>query len=327
MRSLARNPLTRPPLKLVCALSALAGGAIPVAAVLAQAPVAPFTVLESGRTFGALQQAVDAVGSGQGTIAIAPGTYRQCAVQQAGTVTYVAMEPGRTVFEKTTCESKAALVLRGRAARISGIVFSGMAVPDLNGAGIRLEQGDLTVAQSWFVDSQQGILTADDPAGTIIIDKSTFAGLGNCENEAGCAHSVYVGNYGRLRVTRSRFERGTGGHYLKARAKLVEVAANSFDDSAGRATNYMIDLPEGATGQITNNWFVQGRDKENHSAFIAVGAEEISHSSDGLQIAGNDARLAPDIRRSSAFVADWTGAKLAVGPNALGIGLKPFEKR
>jgi hypothetical protein len=327
MESLAREPLARPSFKLFGMFAALGVAAVPVAALLAQAPRGPFTVVETGRSFGTLQQAVEAIGSGQGTVAIAPGTYRECAVQEAGSVTYAATEPGRAVFEKATCEGKAALVLRGRAARVSGIVFSQMAVPDLNGAGIRLEQGDLTVAQSWFVDSQQGILTADDPAGTIVIDKSTFAGLGNCENDAGCAHSVYVGNYGRLRVTRSRFERGTGGHYLKARTARVEVAANSFDDSAGRATNYMIDLPAGATGQITNNWFVQGRDKENHSAFIALGAEDINHSSDGLQIAGNDARIAPDVRRSSAFVADWTGARLAVGPNALGTGLKPFEKR
>lgn len=308
------------------ALAALAAAALP-AAITAQGARAPFTVVESGRGYASLQQAVEAIGDGQGTIAIASGTYRQCAVQEAGTVTYVADEPGSAIFDKATCEGKAALVLRGSAARISGVVFRGMAVPDKNGAGIRLEQGDLTVAQVWFLDSQQGILTADDPEGTIVIDKSTFSGLGNCENEDGCAHSLYVGDYGRLRVTRSRFERGTGGHYLKARARVVEVAANSFDDSAGRATNYMIDLPEGATGQITNNWFVQGRDKENYSAFIAVGAEEVSHSSDGLQIAGNDARFAPDVRRSSAFVADWTGASLALGPNDLGIGLKPFEKR
>jgi hypothetical protein len=327
MESHARVSPVRPSLGLLGALASLAVAAIPVAALMAQAAPAPFTVLESGRGFATLQQAVDAIGAGQGTVAIAAGTYRQCAVQEGGTVTYVAAQPGTAVFEKTACEGKAALVLRGKAARLSGLTFRGLAVPDRNGAGIRLEQGDLTVAQTWFLDSEQGILTGDDANGTIVIDKSTFSGLGNCENEDGCAHSLYVGDYGRLRVTRTRFERGTGGHYLKARARRVEVAANSFDDSAGRATNYMIDLPEGATGQITNNWFVQGRDKENYSAFIAVGAEDVSHSSDGLQIAGNDARFAPDIRRSSAFVADWTGARLAVGPNALGTGLMPFEKR
>ncbi|MGX7951375.1 right-handed parallel beta-helix repeat-containing protein [Tsuneonella sp. HG249] len=323
----SRARIRRPSLGLVCALATLAVAAIPVAALMAQGAPAPFTLLESGRGFASLQQAVDAIGSGRGTISIAPGTYRQCAVQEAGEVTYSAAEPGTAVFEGKACEGKAAFVLRGRNARIAGVVFRGLAVPDRNGAGIRLEQGDLTVAQTWFADSEQGILTADDPDGTIVIDKSTFTGLGTCEGEGGCAHSIYIGDYGRLRVTRSRFERGTGGHYVKARAGLVELAGNSFDDSAGRATNYMIDLPAGAAGLITGNWFVQGRDKENYSAFIAVGAEDVLHSSDGLKIADNDARFAPGVRRSSTFVADWTGARLALGPNTLGTGLKLFEKR
>jgi hypothetical protein len=312
---------------MVCAFATLAVAAIPVAALLARPPALAFTVVETSRSFGTLQEAVDAIGDGRGSIAIAPGTYRQCAVQGGGDVTYLAAQAGTAVFDGTTCEGKAALVLRGRTARISGLTFRGMAVPDHNGAGIRLEQGDLTVAQSWFVDSQQGILTGDDPTGTIVIDKSTFSGLGNCEDSSGCAHSIYIGDYGLLRVTRTRFERGTGGHYLKSRARQVQLAANSFDDSAGRGTNYMIDLPEGSAGQITNNWFVQGRDKENYSAFIAVAAEDHTHSADGLTIAGNDARFAPDVRRSSAFVADWSGDKLALDANALGVGLKPFEKR
>ena len=312
---------------LLGAVMVTAVAAIPAAAVLAQGGPAPFTVAETGQGFGRLQDAVNAIGAGTGTIAIAPGTYRDCAVQTGGSVAFLATAPGQSVFDGGTCEGKAALVLRGREAKVSGLVFKSMAVPDGNGAGIRLEQGNLTVTQSWFADSQQGILTADDPSGRIVIDKSTFSGLGTCEFSGGCAHSIYIGNYGQLRVTRSRFERGTGGHYVKTRAARVEIASSSFDDSAGKATNYMIDLPAGSVGQITNNWFVQGRDKENYSAFIAVGAEDNLHSSDGLQIAGNDARLVPNVRRSTIFVADWTGARLSIADNKLGAGLESFEKR
>ncbi|WP_425334371.1 right-handed parallel beta-helix repeat-containing protein [Pelagerythrobacter marensis] len=327
MDTCVRTMPARHSVALAAAIGALAVAAIPAAALFAQPGPAPFTVVETGAGYASLQQAVDAIGNGDGTIAIASGTYRQCAVQEGGSIAYLAAEPGKAMFEGKTCEGKAALVLRGRAAEVSGLVFRRMAVPDHNGAGIRLERGNLTVAQSWFADSQQGILTADDPSGRIVIDKSTFSGLGTCEGSGGCAHSIYVGDYGHLRVTRSRFERGTGGHYVKARAGRVEIAASSFDDSAGRGTNYMIDLPAGATGQITNNWFVQGRDKENYSAFIAVGAEDINHSSDGLQIAGNDARFVPALKRSSTFVADWTGARLAIGDNALGPGIRRFERR
>jgi len=308
----------------------LLGGAVLAAipgVLLAQSAAAPYTVVETGRSYARLQQAVDAIGKGSGSIRIASGLHPDCAVQAAGEISYLASEPGKAVFDGVTCEGKAALVLRGRSAAVSGIVFQNMRVPDANGAGIRLEQGNLTVAQSWFRDSQQGILTAADPTGQIVIDKSTFTRLGTCEGGGGCAHSVYVGNYGHLRITRSRFEQGRGGHYVKSRSARVDIAASSFDDTGGRQTNYMIDLPSGSTGQITNNWFVQGRDKENHSAFIAVAAEGHNHTADGLQVAGNDARLAPGVGWTTTFVADWSGDRLAIGQNTLGAGLKRFESR
>jgi len=327
MELAARPALPRPSLLVPAAIMALAVIAIPVGALLAQPVPTPFTVIETGRGYPSLQQAVDAIGEGVGTIAIADGTYRQCVVQTGGVVSYLAANPGKATFDSATCEGKAALVLRGRGAKVAGLTFRRMAVADFNGAGIRLERGDLTVAQSWFADSQQGILTGDDPKGRIVIDKSTFSGLGTCEGAGGCAHSIYVGDYGHLRVTRSRFERGTGGHYVKARATRVDVEGSSFDDSGGRETNYMIDLPAGSTGRIANNWFVQGRNKENYSAFIAVGAETRLHSADGLQVEGNDARFAPAVRRSSTFVADWTGNRIAIAANTLGEGIAPFERR
>src|SRR5690606_17098787 len=123
---------------------------------------APYAVVETGRTFSRLQDAVDAIGDGTGTIAISSGRHRDCAVQAAGEIAYLASEPGKAVFDGGTCEGKAALVLRGRSASVSGLVFQNMRVPDFNGAGIRLEQGNLTVAQSWFKDSQEGILTGND---------------------------------------------------------------------------------------------------------------------------------------------------------------------
>jgi hypothetical protein len=313
--------------QILAAGALVAALALPLAPVLAQQGTAAFTVAETGRSFARLQDAVDAIGDGKGTIAIAPGRYAECAVQTAGDISYLASRPGSAVFDGVACEGKAALVLRGRAAAVSGLTFQNIKVPDFNGAGIRLEQGNLTVAQSWFKDSQQGILTANDPSGQLVIDKSTFTRLGTCEGSGGCAHSVYVGEYGQLRVTRSRFEQGAGGHYLKARAARVDVAASSFDDSNGKATNYMIDLPGGAGGMITNNWFVQGRDKENYSAFIAVAAEGKKHASRELTVAGNDARFAPGVSRSSVFVADWSGEVTAVGNNALASGLTRYEKR
>lgn len=293
----------------------------------AQAGAGPYVVAESGRSFGRLQDAVDAIGEGEGTIRVAPGYHRDCAVQTAGRVAFVAVEPGRAIFDGVTCEGKAALVLRGDGARVDGIVFQNMRVPDGNGAGIRLETSDLDVVNSLFRNSEEGILSADDPEATLTIDRSTFSRLGRCDRGLSCAHSVYTGIYGRVVVTRSRFEKGSGGHYLKTRAIAVDINDNSFDDTQGKATNYMIDLPSGSVGRIANNLFVQGRDKENYSALIAVAAEERKNPSRGLSIAGNRASLPAGIYRKSVFVADWSGEALAIGANELGAGLTRFEKR
>lgn len=298
-----------------------------VAFIGSAASAAPFTVAETGRGFWRLDDAVASIGDRGATIRIAPGTYGDCAVQEAGTIAFVAEEMGKVVFDGGICEGKAALVLRGRGASVDGIIFRNMRVPDGNGAGIRLERGPLKVTNAMFRDSEQGILTADDPASEIVIDRSSFSGLGRCDRGLSCAHAIYVGYYGALSVTRSRFERGNGGHYVKSRAGRIAVSDSSFDDSAGRATNYMIDLPAGATGTIERNVFVQGANKENHSAFIAVAAEVRDNPSQGLTISGNNAALAPAVRWSTVFVADWSHEPLSISGNALGKGIVLFEKR
>ena len=288
---------------------------------------APFQNAETGRGYGSLQQAVDAIGEGEGTIIIAPGSYRQCAVQQAGVIAFRASLPGQTVFDGGICEGKAALVLRGQAASIDGIIFQNMRVPDRNGAGIRLEKGDLAISRAIFRNSEQGILTADDPSGSITIERSTFSGLGRCDGGYSCAHSIYIGGYGSLSVSNSRFERGNGGHYVKSRAGRISVTDSAFDDTRGKETNYMIDLPNGSVGQIARNVFVQGASKENYSAFITVAPEGRQQTSVGLSISGNEASIAPGVERNTVFLADWSGDRIALGGNRLGRGLKPFERR
>ncbi|MEZ5742343.1 MAG: right-handed parallel beta-helix repeat-containing protein [Sphingomonadaceae bacterium] len=308
-------------------LAALAALTLSAGPAPAQRGEAPYFVVEKNRGYARLQDAVDAIGNGRGTIRFAARSFADCAVQQGGEITYVAAVPGKAVLDGVTCQGKAALVLKGRSARIEGLVFANMRVPDKNGAGIRLEKGNLSVSQAWFRDSEQGILTAADPSATITIDKSTFTRLGTCAGGGGCAHSIYVGGYGGLTVTRSRFEAGTGGHYVKSRAPRIAISGSSFDDTAGRGTNYMIDLPNGAHGVVEHNWFVQGRDKENYSAFIAVAANDTTHSSEGLTIRDNDARFAPGVSRRSAFVADWSGQNLVLADNALDADLKRYERR
>jgi hypothetical protein len=240
-------------------------------------------------------------------------------------VAFVAREPGAVVFDGGVCEGKATLVLRGRASHVEGITFRRTFVPDGNGAGIRMEKGDLTVVGAKFLDAQSGILSANDPASTISIDRSTFAGLGKHPDGHG-VHSLYVNHYGALRVTNSRFERGTSGHYLKSRTPRIEVLDSSFDDSQGRNTNYSIDLSEGATGRIAGNAFVNGSRKENYGTMIAVAPEARSHPSAGLVIENNRAWLVPGAQETT-FVGSWTSESLVIRNNQLGAKVERFGAR
>jgi hypothetical protein len=224
--------MTQPRFLPLVLAAALAANAL-APAVATEKPLAPYTVVESGRSYVRLQDAVNAIGNGKGTIRFASMRFADCAVQKGGDITYQAAVPGEAVLEGVTCDDKAALVLGGRAVRGSRAwSLPTMRVDDKNGAGIRLERGNLTVVQTWFRDSEQGILAANDPSASIVIDKSTFTRLGTCEG-SGCAHSIYIGDYGALTVTRSRFEKGTGGHYVKHRGARVSITDSSFDDSGG----------------------------------------------------------------------------------------------
>ncbi|MBV9842812.1 MAG: right-handed parallel beta-helix repeat-containing protein [Sphingomonadaceae bacterium] len=309
---------------LVCALALAAA----VPAFAGPPAPKPFTVQETGKSYARLDEAVNAMAGKPGaTILIQPGSYRQCAVVEGGKVAFRAVTPGTVFLDGGICEEKAALVLRGRDAMVDGIVFQNLAVHDRNGAGIRLEQGNLTVMNAVFRHSEEGILAGDDPNGTIRVDRSTFSGLGRCDGGVSCAHSIYVGHYGKVIVTRTRFERGNGGHYLKVRSARVEATNDSFDDSQGRLTNYMIDLCAGSTGVIADNVFVDGPNKENHSGFIVIAAESHDNPVAGLTIRNNKATMAPGADYDTSFVIDFAHEPMTIAGNQLASGINPFEQR
>ncbi len=114
-------------------------------AVLLAAPAAsqqrpaPFTVVETGEGYRSLEEALESNRGRDFTVMIAPGVYRECAVQQAGRITFKAVQPGTAIFEGA-CEGKATLVLRGGGATVDGLVFRGIRVPD---AAARFSRKDL----------------------------------------------------------------------------------------------------------------------------------------------------------------------------------------
>lgn len=118
---------------------------------------------------------------------------------------------------------------------IDGFAFSGAAVPDQNGAGIRHQGGALTVLNSRFEDNENGILSGYDPAATLTIRNSEFAANGN---GTGYTHNLYVGDIARLVVEDSVFRDADAGHQIKSRAQetVITGSPSSRTTTAARAT-------------------------------------------------------------------------------------------
>lgn len=306
----------------------------------------PFLIVETRRGFATLQQAVDVIGAGRGTIRIASGRYRQCAVQQAGSISYVAAEAGGAIFEAALCEGKAALVLRGASARIDGLVFQHMITGEggSQSAALMLESGSLSITNSLFRSSDAALRTADLPDVTVHISQSSFLRLGRCSAEsARCSSGVELGQIARLRLISSHFSVSAGGALLSSRAKILDAEHNRFEDGlddrsadvdTAAAVAPMLALPSGAAGRIRYNEFLLHRASYGvHSALIAVAQYGRDNGSRGLVIDGNraawaapDGRSGPQSAAGALFVANYSGEPVAVGHNELSAGIAAYQR-
>ena len=106
---------------------------------------------------------------------------------------------------------------------LDNIAFSGAKVGDGNGAGIRYQAGNLTINDCYFHNNQDGLLAADNPAGSITINNSEFAFNGTGD---GFTHNLYVGEVGTLTINGSYFHDADVGHEIKSRA-LNTIIENS----------------------------------------------------------------------------------------------------
>lgn len=166
---------------------------------------------------------------------------------------------------------------------LSGLAFTGAAVPDGNGAGIRYEAGNLSISHSLFWGNQDGLLGAANPTGTISIDGSEFAFNGTGD---GFTHNLYVGEIASLVVTDSYFHDVSVGHEIKSRALSNTITGNTIADGPDSTGSYAIDLPNGGTGIITGNLFQKGPNTENQN-FVSVGEEGGVYPGTQVAVSGN----------------------------------------
>lgn len=182
---------------------------------------------------------------------------------------------------------KAIWVIRGRNTKIVNVTFERAKVRDLNGAGIRLERGSLTVERCRFRYNEMGILTAGGDDMALTIRDSKFAyNTQDYERTGRLGHNVYVGRVGRFELVASEILGANTGHNVKSRARRSTIAGNRIHDEGTARASYQIDLPNGGVATIENNTVVQGAAAPNVN-LVSFGAESNPHPEHHLTVRGN----------------------------------------
>ena len=234
-------------------------------------------------------------------VEIKPGEYRgQPAVwtQRDLTIRGVGKRPVM-VADGTSAEGKAIWVVRGGRVRIDNIEFRGARVASGNGAGIRLEGGQLAVFRSAFIDNEMGILTANFGDISLEVVDSVFADAPR--HEGTLHHLLYVGEIGKFVLRGSRFANGFRGHLVKSRARENHVLYNVLADSPGGRASYELEFPNGGIAYVIGNVIVQSADSDN-ATMVAFGAEGQRHAHNALYMVHN---TLVNERPAGTFVNVW----------------------
>ncbi len=177
-----------------------------------------------------------------------------------------------------------AILITNADVTIKNIEFRGAAVADANGAGIRVQAGNLIVDGSIFRDNQNGILAAPAAATTVTISNSTFDNNG--QSGDGTTHGVYVGAIDALIISGSTFSGTIVGHDIKSRAANTIITDNILDDGVSGTTSYAIDISNGGVATISGNTITQGVNTQN-PAMIAYAPEGGTYAINSLFVANN----------------------------------------
>lgn len=189
----------------------------------------------------------------------------------------------RLVASGMAAEGKGIWVARGGRLSVSGFDFSGAKVADRNGAGIRLEKGQLTVIDCGFTDCQNGILTGGGANTELEIINSEFGHNGHGDGQS---HNLYVGDIDRLSVTGSYFHHAKVGHLLKSRAAVNHIFYNRLTDETGGTASYELEFPSGGIAYVVGNIIQQGSQTQNPH-LISYAAEGYKWPKNELYLVNN----------------------------------------
>ncbi len=220
------------------------------------------------------------------TIRIAPSHYADCAAWATNGLTIEGIGAGPVLAGKI-CEDKGIFIIDAENATIRNIVFADAVIEGGNGSGIRANGARLVVENSTFRNDQDGILTGNDRNASLVVRNSSFEGNGACVPNEGCAHGIYAGHLGLLRIEGSHFFNTRIGHHIKSRAWRTELVGNTIEDGPEGTSSYLVDIPDGGTLVMTRNILEKGPNTENPMVAVSIGEENAKRPSEGIIVTGN----------------------------------------
>lgn len=236
------------------------------------------------------------------TIEVLPGTYRgdvAVLLQRKLTIRGLGQRPV-FVASGRVAEGKAIWVIRNGDITIDNIEFRGARAPHRNGAGLRFEQGRLTVTRCAFFDNQNGILTGNQPDTELRIEDSEF---GHAPRVADALHHLlYVGMIARFSISGSRFQDGYYAHLIKSRAKVSQITYNLIADGPQGHAAYEIDLPNGGEAHLIGNVIQQSAGTSN-PVVVSFGTEGRAWPHSALYMVHNT--LVSAARPGAWFLRVW----------------------
>jgi Right handed beta helix region len=247
-------------------------------------------------------------------IEIEPGQYFDCAVWNADDLVIEGTGPGVVITDKT-CMGKGLFVIEGNNTTVRNLTLTRSRVPDMNGAGIRLDKGNLTVDTVKFIDNQTGIL-GGVPGTTVTIRNSDF-------DRNGTVHGIYLDKIDLLRVENSHFSNTRQGHSIKSRALRTEVIGCTITDGPDGTSSYLIDVPNGGSITVRDNTLEKGPNAENHTTAIAIGEEGVTHPTPEITITNNNFRN--DGNYQTALVWNVTATPALLKGNKLSGSVIPLK--
>lgn len=157
-------------------------------------------------------------------------------------------------------------------ATVENIEFSGAAVPDKNGAAIRLEPGiGITLRACHIHHNETGLLTGPAPNADVTIEFSLFDNNGAGD---GFSHNVYVHQARKLTFRGNYSRRSRVGQLLKTRARENWIVANRLSQEDGTGSRE-IDISEGGEAYVIGNILEQGT-RSQHRSLVGYGVERFN---------------------------------------------------